>query len=83
MGYRAHTIIRHRDYGNTVFSDWEEFINKFIPEAEKDGIEVVGNDNQDFFEVEKTSYKSLLIIYQIMISRVNIYIKEIITRIKN
>lgn len=53
MGYRAHTITQEREYGSQTFSDWEEFVDNFIPAARENSLDVVGNEALDFFEVEK------------------------------
>lgn len=60
MGYRAHTVTQHRDYGSTVFGDWEEFTMKFVPTAEEDGLEITGNEAEDFFEVDKESLQEFV-----------------------
>ena len=52
MGYRANVITQHREYGDQSFSSWEMFTSDFIP-ATLDVLDIEGNDNQDFFEVNK------------------------------
>lgn len=53
MGYRAHTVTQKQEYGSTVFCNWEQFTSDFVPAMEEAGYEVVGNENEDFFEIEK------------------------------
>ena len=52
MGYRANVITQHRKYGDQSFSDWEMFTSDFLPAVEE-VLDITGNDNEDFFEVNK------------------------------
>ena len=53
MGYRANVITQEREYGGQTFSNWDEFVYKFIPAVEENDLDIHGNDAEDFFEVEK------------------------------
>lgn len=53
MGYRAHTITRHRDYGSTTFSDWTEFDTHFISTLRDAGVDVHDDESGSFYEVQK------------------------------
>ena len=54
MGYRAHTVTQHREYGSSVFSDFTQFedyfykLHELYPDAE-----LFQSENQDFFEIGK------------------------------
>lgn len=65
MGYRAHTVTQHREYGSSVFSDvmlfidlWDdldEFIELNVPEewASK-------SENEDYYEVSIDGLKQYI-----------------------
>ena len=52
MGYRANVITQEREYGDQTFSNWEMFTSDFLPAVEE-VLDITGNDNEDFFEVNK------------------------------
>ena len=52
MGYRANVITQERKYGSQTFSNWEMFTSDFLPAVEE-VLDITGNDNEDFFEVNK------------------------------
>jgi len=52
MGYRANVITQERKYGDQTFSNWEMFTSDFLPAVEE-VLDITGNDNEDFFEVNK------------------------------
>lgn len=52
MGYRANTVTVHREYGSQPFSDWEAFVDKFIPALEEKGsMYVESSEDGTYFEV--------------------------------
>jgi len=53
MGYRAHIITQHRQYGAETFCDWEKFTDEFIPAVQDAGFDVHESDSQDYFEMSK------------------------------
>lgn len=53
MGYRAAVITQHRKYGSDTFHNWEEFTSDFVPALREMGVHITGNDNEDYFEVDK------------------------------
>ena len=52
MGYRASVITQEREYGDRTFSSWEQFTSDFLPAVEE-VLDITGNDDETFFEVEK------------------------------
>jgi hypothetical protein len=58
MGYRANTVIQHRAYGGTTFSDWVEFTSNFIPSVRAVGVDVIASDYEDFFSVNKVELQA-------------------------
>lgn len=54
MGYRAHTIMREREYGSQLFSDWQQFDSYFYKlQEEYPDDELFKNEESDFFELSK------------------------------
>lgn len=53
MGYRANVITQHRAYGSQTFGMWENFVYKFVPAMDELGYDISGNENDDFFEMDK------------------------------
>lgn len=60
MGYRANVITQHREYGAQTFSSWEMFTSDFIPAMDEAGVQVFGNENEDFYEVDKTDLQKFV-----------------------
>lgn len=52
MGYRAHTITQHRDYGSAVFYEYDQFISYFN-ELQEEHDDLYMNEQEDFFEIDK------------------------------
>lgn len=61
MGYRAQVVTQHREYGSSVFSDWQQFddyyyrLTELYPDAE-----IFRQESQDFYEIEKGVVKKEL-----------------------
>lgn len=54
MGYRAQVITKEREYGSSIFTDWEQFDEYY---GEMMGIYDNGlnrSESMDFYEIEKT-----------------------------
>lgn len=60
MGYRAHVIKQHRDYGSAAFTDWDRF--QVYVSALRDRYEtaenistddIYENEQEDFYEIPK------------------------------
>lgn len=54
MGYRAHTVTQHRDYGTTVFNDYGQFkqyVDKLRDLYPDD--ELFMSESEDYFEIDK------------------------------
>lgn len=55
MGFRAQVVTREREYGSSVFSDWDQFDSYF---SKLQGIyserDLTANEARDYFEIERT-----------------------------
>lgn len=56
MGYRAHVVTQHREYGSTAFSDWQQFDNYYykLNELYPDD-EIFKSESQDFYEISRAT----------------------------
>lgn len=58
MGYRAQVVTQHREYGSSIFSDWEQFDSYYVelhdiyPQGE-----LFSSDSSDFYEIDKSVVK--------------------------
>lgn len=63
MGYRAQVITQHREYGGSIFFDWDDFVDYFnrlreeYQDREDIDVNFYSNDAEDFFEIPKDVLK--------------------------
>lgn len=60
MGYRANTITQHRRYGGEPFADWDEFVHEFIPAMRDQGVDISGNEEDSYHEVDKQALQDFV-----------------------
>lgn len=54
MGYRAHTVTQHREYGSSVFYDFTQFEDYFYKMKDMyPDDELYQSEGQDYFEISK------------------------------
>jgi hypothetical protein len=58
MGYRAHVITQHRDYGSTMYLRWDEFDAWYADIDDRyngdDSLILMRSENEEYYEIDKT-----------------------------
>lgn len=59
MGYRAQVVTQHREYGSSIFSNWDQFDSYYVElhDLYPDG-NLFGEENSDFYEIGKDIVES-------------------------
>lgn len=56
MGYRAHTVTQHREYGSSVFCDWQlfqDYLGYLREQYEDDMMDAYENEAEDYYQIPK------------------------------
>lgn len=55
MGYRAQVVKTHREYGSSIFSDWQQFDDYYRVLVGEYPDELYADENTDFYEIPRES----------------------------